>query len=70
MNGIEKSLGRIEQKLDDVKELVQTQTTRLNDHAKRVDSLERTRDRYWGGLKVASAVIVFLGGLGGWFTLR
>ena len=58
------TVSRIETKLDDLKEV---SVVRLNSHAGKSDSLERTRDRQWGaaklgaiGLTIVGAVLGFL----------
>ena len=55
---IKATVARIETTLEELKEV---SVYRLNDHAGRVDSLERTRDRQKGAARV---VAVLSGGLG------
>lgn len=60
---VEEGIKRIDDKIDDLQEV---SVKRLNSHALRVDSLERTRDRQWGAVKFSGAVVVLLGAVLSW----
>lgn len=54
----------IDHKLDDVRRV---HVKRLNDHAGRLDDLERTRDRQRGAAKIAAFLVAVGGAIGGFF---
>ena len=55
---VEKGITGLHGKLDDLKEV---SVKRLNTHASKIDSLERTRDRQWGAGKLSAVGLMILG---------
>ncbi len=64
---IEHVLGRLEEKIDGIAGILQSHLDSIKNNEKRINSLERTRDRQWGATKV----LMILGGgataIAGWF---
>ena len=55
---VEEGITGLHGKVDDLKEVW---VKRLNAHASKFDSLERTRDRQWGATKLSAVGITILG---------
>lgn len=54
---IQRALGRIEGKLDEITTLQKTSTYRLNDHSRRIGMLERWQSKLLGAFAVVSLLI-------------
>ena len=59
---IEEGITGLHAKVDD---LTKVSVKRLDAHANKIDSLERTRDRQWGAAKVAAVGLTILGAVMG-----
>ena len=59
---IEEGISGLHTKVDDLKEV---SVKRLDAHATKSDSLERTRDRQWGAAKVAAVGLTIMGAVMG-----
>ena len=55
---VEEGIAGLHGKIDALKEV---SVKRLNAHASKIDSLERTRDRQWGAAKLSAVGITILG---------
>ena len=59
-DSVEQTLGRLEGKLDAFLETQKQQHERLNDHGKRIGSLERWQSKIIGAVALVSVVIGWL----------
>ena len=64
---LERTLGRLEEKIDGIANTLQSHLDGIKSNEKRVNSLERTRDRQWGGAKVLGVVLSVFAAIAGWF---
>ena len=55
---VEEGILGLHAKVDDLKDV---SVKRLNAHADKIDSLERTRDRQWGAAKLSAVGLMILG---------
>ena len=55
---VEEGIMGLHTKVDDLKDV---SVKRLNAHADKIDSLERTRDRQWGAGKLSAVGLMILG---------
>ena len=55
---VEEGISGLHSKVDDLKDV---SVKRLNAHADKIDSLERTRDRQWGATKLSAVGVTILG---------
>ena len=59
---VEEGITGLHAKVDDLKDV---SVKRLNAHASKIDSLERTRDRQWGAAKLSAVGLAVLGAVVG-----
>ena len=64
---MERTLGRLEEKIDGIVNILQSHINDYKEVEERVGSLERTRDRQWGAAKVLAILGSGSAVVAGWF---
>jgi len=66
LNGIERTLGRLEEKIDGIGETLKDYHKQTDKNDKRLTSLEATRNRQYGASKVLAGLISLVAVVFGW----